>query len=93
TLHMETDRIPAAFDGFDEALRLFGQANDDYGQAATLNTIAHLHHRLGDSDKALPLCSEALAIYRASGNRHGEGDALHQLGEVHAALGQLDNAL
>jgi tetratricopeptide (TPR) repeat protein len=78
---------------FREALALYRDAADLYGEGNALDSLAFVHVQSGDFREAISYCEQALAIYRRTGSRDGEGRALDSLGVAYAGLGQYEQGI
>lgn len=58
------------------------------GEAATLDSLAHIAHHDGRHADAIAHYHESLMRYRALDNSYEEASVLHHLGDVHAAMNQ-----
>jgi tetratricopeptide (TPR) repeat protein len=74
---------------YDEAKRLFAEANAIFKQlgnkrgiAFTLNNLGNIASRLSQYDEAVRYFEESLALYRDTGDRSGIANALQNIGYV-----------
>ena len=77
---------------FNEAMRLFIEAGDRKGKAASLNNLGTIALTRGDLDEAERLHRESLAIQRELGNRKGEADSFGNLGLIAEKRSDYDEA-
>ncbi|WP_335987377.1 tetratricopeptide repeat protein [Glycomyces sp. MUSA5-2] len=61
-------------------------------EAAVLDSLGFIHHRLGRYERARSCYDLALARVREAGSRRGEGEVLSSLGELHLSAGDPDAA-
>ena len=78
---------------WEEALKLYQQAGDNRGQAASLLGLGSAYSALGEKQKALEYFSQSLPLFRAIGDRRGEALTLNNIGSVYADLGEKQKAL
>lgn len=78
---------------FRDALGLYRNAADLYGEGNALDSLAWVYVQSGDFREAIAYCEQALAIYRRTGSRDGEGRALDSLGVAYAGLGQYEQGI
>jgi tetratricopeptide (TPR) repeat protein len=74
------------------ALALYEELGDRIWQAAVLDSLGLVYHRLGRYAEAGDCYHRALSLYREFGGRHAEADVLHHLGDVHQAKGDVAGA-
>src|SRR4028119_1865993 len=77
----------------EEALKLYREAGDRTGEAATLTWLGGIYSELGEKQKALEYYSQSLPLLRAVGDRRGEATTLNNIGTVYSALGEKQKAL
>ncbi|WP_214325727.1 AfsR/SARP family transcriptional regulator [Nonomuraea sediminis] len=82
-----TDHEPARKANL-QALELFREIGDRFGEAVTLDYLGIVHERLGQYADAADLHRQALELSREIGSRGGEADALNNLGAACARLGR-----
>ncbi|MGQ4335352.1 tetratricopeptide repeat protein, partial [Streptomyces hayashii] len=75
-----------------EALAMLQELGDRYGQAATWDSIAYAHHRLGRHPHALLGYRNALVLLRDLGVPYLEADILVRVGETHVSTGDHEGA-
>jgi tetratricopeptide (TPR) repeat protein len=75
-----------------QALVLLQELEDRFGQAATWDSIAFAHHRLGEYAQAITCFEQAVALFRDLGERFAEARTLIRLGDCHQGAGDLDAA-
>ncbi|TCB90460.1 tetratricopeptide repeat protein, partial [Micromonospora zingiberis] len=88
-----TGRPRPALDSFEQALRLYREADDLGNEAATLTNIGRVYDGLGDRQRALAYYGQALPIRREVGDRAGEAATLTNIGRVYDGLGDRQRAL
>jgi tetratricopeptide (TPR) repeat protein len=76
-----------------QALALFRQAGDRYGEGWALAGLGECHARLGNYDLAHSYASQALEADPAAGDPTTLAFAWHALGFVHARLGEPGQAI
>ncbi|MEO6087830.1 MAG: BTAD domain-containing putative transcriptional regulator, partial [Umezawaea sp.] len=72
----------------DESMALNRRLGHREGEAATLDSLAHIAHHDGRHTDAIAHYHDAIALYRDLDNSYEEASVLHHLGDVHAALGE-----
>lgn len=77
----------------EEAKRLFDEANDAPGRAASRDFLASIHEHSGDLAGGLALALDALSIAREIGDPIRQGYALSNVGGILAASGEVDEAV
>ena len=77
----------------EEALRLYRELSDSWGEAESLDTLAAAQWHLGRYDQVRELISQGLPIRRRVGDRVGQADCLHNLARVERRVGRCDVAL
>jgi len=75
--HAGANRHEQAVNYFQQALGVFRQSGDRYGEAVCIYHAIPVHRALGHYDRALELCERHLASVRKLGSRYGEGFALY----------------
>jgi CHAT domain-containing protein/uncharacterized protein HemY len=77
-----TEARRAALAKYEEAISIFTQINDVYGQALTLNTIAGVWYDLVNAPKFLEAQDKALKLWQSLGRAHEEGATMSDLGLI-----------
>jgi CHAT domain-containing protein/Tfp pilus assembly protein PilF len=85
--------LQAAFDYFNQALALWTETNDRYGQSLAYLNLGYTFYDSGDIPKASTNYQNALNISRAIGDRRGEALARTAMGGVYAFQGEKQLAL
>lgn len=90
----------AAIQKYEQALKLYKEVGDTYGQALSLNRIGFTHLQLNQFRASLDYLNEALSLARTLGDKRLEanietflGGAYDVLGEVRQALDHYESAL
>lgn len=78
---------------FREALTLYRNVADLYGEGNALDSLAFVYVQSGDFREAIAYCEQALEIYRRTGSQDGEGRALDSLGVAYAGLGEYEQGI
>jgi Tetratricopeptide repeat len=76
-----------------EALPLWREAGDHYGQALTFQSIGAMYNQLGEKQRAMGSFNQALLEWRAINDHAGEAVTLCDLGSVSSQLGQKQKAM
>jgi CHAT domain-containing protein/uncharacterized protein HemY len=77
----------------EEALKLYREAGETSGQAASLFALGKAYSDLGENQKALDYYSQSLPLSRALGDRTIEATTLNNIGQVYSDLGEKQKAL
>ena len=77
----------------EEALKLYRQAGDTTGEAASLIVLGRVYSDLGEKQKALEYLSQSLHLFQTVGDRDGEAMILTNIGAVYSDLGEKQKAL
>jgi len=75
-----------------QALDLLRDLGDRFGQAATLDSLGYIHHRLGHHPRAIDYYQQARRLFSDLGDRYNEAGTLSGLGDTHLAGGDTDAA-
>ena len=78
---------------YEESLRLFRAAKDNYREGLTLNQIGFVYDTLGEKQKALDYYNQALPLRRAVKDTSGEAQTLSNIGFVYDSIGERQKAL
>jgi tetratricopeptide (TPR) repeat protein len=73
----------------DQALQLFRDMRNPYGQAITRDSLGFIYHQLGNHDLAAVHYRLAADQYRQLGDFHNLADTLARLAESHEAAGDI----
>ncbi len=82
-----------AIEKYGEALLLWRNAEDRFGEANALRQIGSLYRDLSDNGKALEFFSQALPLYRALEYRQHEAGTLNAIGRIYRQAGETQKAL
>jgi tetratricopeptide (TPR) repeat protein len=74
-----------------QAITLYEELDDRYGQAAAWDSLGYAHH-FGHHTQAIACYRHAIDLFRDLGDRYGEAAALARLGDTHHAAGDLQAA-
>jgi tetratricopeptide (TPR) repeat protein len=80
--------ISQAAEHIREAIALFRDANDRFGQAGALTNLAQVRSRLHQHERAVDCLRESLALFHTIGHPYGGATTLNGLGEALLAAGQ-----
>ena len=72
-----------AIERHQQALKLFSEAGDQWGQGTTLHRIGLVYWDLKQWQKAIDYFKQAIPFYRTAGDRQGEGSALADQGGIY----------
>ncbi|MEG3974438.1 CHAT domain-containing protein [Microcoleus sp. herbarium8] len=78
---------------WEEAVKLYREAGETFGQAASLLALGRVYSDLGEKQKALEYYSQSLPLSRAVGERTIEATTLNNIASVYSALGEKQKAL
>jgi tetratricopeptide (TPR) repeat protein len=93
--HAQLGEYAEAIEFCEQALEVCQEVESDlrpHLEAAILDSLGFIHHRLGRYERARSYYLLALARVREAGSRRGEGDVLWSLGELHLSAGDPDAA-
>ena len=82
-----------ALDWLNQTLALYQHAEDQAGEATTLNSIGMVYDAIGDKQEALNFFNKALPLHRQVDNLAGEALILNNIGMVYSDLGDMQEAL
>lgn len=77
----------------EQALRIFEQLRDEFGQASVLNIIGNVQHSVGDYGKSLESHYKSLALKLKIGDNRGASYSWNNLGTVYDRLDDRAKAL
>jgi CHAT domain-containing protein/tetratricopeptide (TPR) repeat protein len=83
----------AAIQKYEEALKLFKEVGDIYGQALSLNRIGFTHLQLNQYRASLDYLDESLTLARTLGDKRLEANIETFLGGANDVLGEVSKAL
>ncbi|HEY9833914.1 MAG TPA: tetratricopeptide repeat protein [Stenomitos sp.] len=89
----KTSQFQAALQSFQQALSIYKEIGDHFGEAASLRGLGIRYYFLGQYQKAIEFYQQSLAIEREIGNRQGEAKSLNNLGAAYDSLGQYQKAI
>lgn len=87
------DSLTAAIKKYEEALLLYGVAEDRSEQLVVLNYMASAYILLGDAARVLERLNQALRVAQSLGDKLGQAYALERLAFTYRNLGELAKAL
>ncbi len=87
---IDSDGMTALFSLAEEAKRLFDEASDPSGRAASRDFLASIYEHIGELTVALELALDALSIAREIGDPIRQGYALSSVGGILAGSGEID---
>jgi len=87
------ESLRKAAEKFKESLQLRRAAEDQSGEARTLNSIGATYDLLGEKPEALEHFNQALAISRAAGDRADEAITLNNIAALHRTMDEEQKAL
>jgi tetratricopeptide (TPR) repeat protein len=70
-----------------QALALFNKMGDEYGEAATWDSLGEAHLRRGDHAQAITCYQRTIEVCREMGDHYHEAIGLDHLGDAHHAAG------
>ncbi|WP_307722542.1 tetratricopeptide repeat protein, partial [Sphaerospermopsis reniformis] len=89
----QTSQFTAALQSLQQALIIYRQIKNRYGEGAALGNLGNAYNALEEYDKAIEYYTSSLAIAREVKDRRGEGQSLGNLGSVYHALGDYTKAI
>ena len=89
---LATDELDRSRDLAEQGLAIHRENDDARAQADTLDTLGHVHFRLGDEPRGTSYYRESASLYRQLGDRYNEADTLVSLGNDLAAAGRREAA-
>jgi CHAT domain-containing protein/Tfp pilus assembly protein PilF len=87
------ESLGKAREKFEEAAKLFHSANDDLGEAMSLNNIGGVYDVLGPKQEALEYFQRAFPLAQKANDVEGQMMTLHNIAGIYDAWGQKDKAL
>lgn len=88
----ERGEFALAVERFEEALALFRDIDDPYGEASVIKHLGNVAYKRGDIPGAEERYEESLAVFRDLNDSHGEAMILTNLGAVAHGRGDLQTA-
>jgi len=85
--------LAAAVDSMNQALPIFSDLNDLFGQAMVNNEIGAAIRNLDNPRNALPYYERAYELYERAGNEWGKAHIQNNIGYAYARLGEFHEAL
>ncbi len=89
----QTSQFEAALQSWQQALTIYREIKDRYGEGAALGNLGVAYFSLGDYSRAIDYYEQNLAIARKIKDRQGEGNALGSLGNAYYSLGDYSRAI
>ncbi|MEP0858847.1 CHAT domain-containing tetratricopeptide repeat protein [Trichocoleus sp. DQ-U1] len=89
----QSGQVEAALQSWQQALSLYREIQDPFGEANTLNNLGIAYYSLGDYAKAIEYYQQSLAIAKGIKDRSSEGNALGNLGLAYNLLGDYAKAI
>lgn len=80
--------LEPAINKFDEALKIFGKVQSDYGKGYALIGAGQVYYKLGQYAKAREYYEKSLQIWKKMGEFKGAAIMLHNIGLTYDSLGQ-----
>ncbi|TLS43120.1 tetratricopeptide repeat protein [Streptomyces montanus] len=93
SLELGHSRLETGIEHFEEALRLYEEAQEDHGKAMAMRSIGTSERMRGELDSAMERFSEALPIFRDVGDRYCEAHTLHNMAETELDRGRPESAM
>jgi DNA-binding SARP family transcriptional activator len=91
--YLQLGRLDEAGAHAEQALRLFGQLDDQSGRAQIHLNVGRVLERKGNFQQSLEQARKALELFRLANDWAGEADALNWVGWYHSQLGYHEQAL
>jgi tetratricopeptide (TPR) repeat protein len=88
-----TSNFESAFLNYEEALKLYKEANDTKGVTRTLNSIANTHLHLSNFTKAIEYFDECIYLLQSIGDIEFEATVLSNRGLAHQQYGDFNESL
>jgi CHAT domain-containing protein len=89
----QISQFEAALQSWKQALVIYRQIKDRWGEGSALGNLGVAYHFLGNYVKAIAYHEQRLAIAREIQDRQGEGNALGNLGNTYHSLGNYAKAI
>ncbi|MEW5859572.1 MAG: CHAT domain-containing protein [Cyanobacteriota bacterium] len=89
----QTGQVEAALQSWQQALSLYQEIKDRFGEGNSLGNLGIAYQSLGDYAKAIEYQQQHLAIAREIKDRFGEGNSLSNLGNAYHYLGDYVKAI
>jgi len=93
TAYLRIDKLDEALKNFNGALEIRKRLGLEKGVASSLNMIASVQGKLGNSAEALARYKESLSMYQRIGDKRGTAMLLMNLGSYYADHAKYDEAL
>lgn len=91
--HYRNSQIEAALKAWQEALQLYQQAGDRFGESQALGNVGLAYRLLGNYPQAIAVQQERLKLVQSLGDRKGEAEALSNLGTVYHRMSEFRKAI
>ncbi|WP_413167829.1 CHAT domain-containing protein [Capilliphycus salinus ALCB114379] len=89
----KTSQFREALQSFQQALKIYQEIGDRFGEGSSLNNLGNAYHSLGQYHQAIDFHQQSLTIAREIGDRDGEAASLGNLGNAYYSLGQYHQAI
>ena len=89
----KTSQFTAAFQSWEQALRIYEEIGDRSGVAKSLGNLGVAYDSLGEYNKAIDYHQQSLAITQEIGNRSGVANSLMGLGNAYLYIGEYNKAI
>jgi len=89
----QTSQFQAAIQSWQQALTIYREIGDRWGEANCLNNLGSAYSSLGQYQQAIDYQQQSLAIGREIGDHQGEAYSLGNLGSAYSSLGQYQQAI
>ena len=82
-----------SLDLYFEALKIFEELNNEYGQSVVLLNISSVYKEMNDKTKTLDFLDKSRELKKKVGDEFGEAIILSSIATIYAAEGKIDKAL
>nr|WP_229424011.1 tetratricopeptide repeat protein [Moorena producens] len=91
--HYDRSEFREASQSWQQALVIYKQIGNRWGEAISLTNLGNAYHDLGKYKKAIDYHQQSIAIAREIGDRDGEANSLIGLGNAYGNLGDYKKAI
>ncbi|MEM7549616.1 MAG: tetratricopeptide repeat protein [Bacteroidota bacterium] len=93
TYYSELNNFDEALPYFEEALNLFRDMDESFGQASTINGLANIYKSKEEYGMAISYCEKSISLSEENGYSDSKASALRILGETYEKMEDFDIAI